>query len=213
MSPLTNLPPSIRAALYCARELGCVGAQHRHEVAVRIAAMQEQRFAEPDRERELPLEGAALLVRRREVAVVVEAAFAHGRAERILGEFRQGVESRRVEVDRVVRVTACGGAHQARRRVGEAERAAGALDRGPGDDELVDPRGERTAHHILAVGIVAVMREVDADVDQHGRHGHAQAVAFFGNAPSAVQSASTSSSVWSQETTKRASPEPSAPQS
>ena len=108
-------------------------------------------------------------------------------------------------------MTAGGGAQHLRQGVGERLGIPAAADRGAGDDHLLDAGGEGAPQYGLAVSIVAVVGEIDADVDQ-GRQ--ARCPAHDDRRPSsAVQSASTSWSGWSQETTKRASPESVLPQS
>ena len=87
---------------------------HRHEVGVGVALVQEQRLAGVGGDLQLALERAALRRPRREVAVVVQAAFAHGH--------HFGMREQRAHFGvgfvgvfhRVVRMHAGGGEQQAR---------------------------------------------------------------------------------------------------
>jgi hypothetical protein len=154
-------------------------AHHVHEVRVRVALVQEQRLAALDRQRQLDLERAALRMPRREVAVVVQPAFADGDDARItvqLAQFRLGF---RGDFQRVVRMHAGGGEQAARVRARDFQRLARALAAGAGDHDLGDARGVRAGDDRVAVVRKALMAQVGADVDQvHGDIVPARARAF-----------------------------------
>ena len=92
----------------------------------------------------------------------------------------------------------------------ECERCARPFHGCAGDDELHHILGKCALQHLLTVGIVAVVREIDAYVDEFGGH---DVGGIEDNSVRAAHSAATSSSGWFQETTSLASPEPAAPQS
>ncbi len=87
-SPSARHSSSIRGPLgeamqHRARRGARVGAQHREEVGVRVALVQEERLVQPRGEAELELERPALVGGRREIPEVVEPAFARGDDHRV----------------------------------------------------------------------------------------------------------------------------------
>ena len=80
-----------------ARQLPSMLAQDGDEILVRVALMQEHRLADPRGDLELTSERGALHVARREIAKVVEPAFAHrddfGRLRRALPAPRKSAVS------------------------------------------------------------------------------------------------------------------------
>jgi hypothetical protein len=88
--------------------------QDRQELLVRVALMQEDRLAQSNGEIELPPERGKLLGPRRQIAKIVQPTFADCYDLRRRGERRELLQSRVVEVGRMMWVNA-GGATQALR--------------------------------------------------------------------------------------------------
>lgn len=140
-------------------------AQRTDEIRVRIALMQEQRLAALRGKFQLPFEGAALRVARREIAVVVKTAFADGNDFRMLQQrtqFRQILVS---QLRGVMRMHSCGCEQHARVLTRQLQCRVAAREVGARDDDLHDTRGARAFDHRVAVKLETVMRQVGADVD------------------------------------------------
>ncbi len=88
--------------------LARAGVEHRDELLVRIAFVQEHGLTDLGRELELRRERAPLRVARRVVAKEVEAAFADGDEGGIREQRAEGCRRMRVELRRMVRVHARG---------------------------------------------------------------------------------------------------------
>jgi hypothetical protein len=151
-------------------ELAVEVAHRRHEVGVRIALVQEHGLARVRGDLQLHLEGAPLRRARREIAEVIQAAFAD---RDDLGHCLQRAHLRvalgRV-LGRVVRMHA-GGREQfagmRTRQLGGHRRMRAA---GTGDDHAGHAGVAGALHHRVAVVVEAVVGEVGADVDElHGR--------------------------------------------
>jgi len=142
--------------------------------------------------------------------VIVETRLADRGNQRIRSQLDQARIRLLVEIDGVVRMTTRRGAQQRGRCPGECQRRTAAIGRGAGDHELHDARSQGATQNLFAIVIVAVVREIDADVDERRSHRKEAPAASLARA---MHNASTSSSGWFQETTSRASPEPLAPQS
>ena len=144
-------------------------AQDGDEIVVRVALVQEHGLAGGGRDLELPAEGAALQIARREVPEIVEPAFADGddvgfARQRL--QRGQGVDG---EVGGVMRMHAGGGEQHAGMRARELDRLARAFLARAGHDDLRDAGGRGALQDGVAVGVEAVVREIGADVDQfHG---------------------------------------------
>jgi hypothetical protein len=152
------------------RKLSLMRSQDGDEILVGIAFMQEERFLKTDRKSQLTLECESLFARSREVTVVVETGFAYGNDQRILGQGRQRLERGVVQIDGMVRMTACGRTQDAGRGATELQSGLATVQRGAGHDELYDPGLQRSTQNLLAIGVVAVVGQVDADVDQLEAH-------------------------------------------
>src|SRR5579875_1429665 len=148
------------------------------EVVVRVALMQEHGLAHARSDRELASEGPALHVARGEVAVIVEPAL----TDRHEGGMRCEPFQLNGELVRqfrgMVRMDARGREQPARVRFGQLERAVRALAARAGHDHLYDAGGARAGDDLRPVAIEAVVREIDADVDERhlgilGRAGYA----------------------------------------
>jgi hypothetical protein len=81
--------------------------QHREKVGVCIPLVQEQRAVMLRRERELQRERAALVGRRRKIAIEIETAFAGRGYERVRQQFGQARDVRGMKRRCVMRVYAC----------------------------------------------------------------------------------------------------------
>jgi hypothetical protein len=142
--------------------------QDRREVLVRVALVQEHRLAELAREGELRGEGLALHVRGREVPVVVEAALAHRDHLGRTGELPKLGERLAPELTGVVRMHAGGREQAPRMGTCECNGAARARECRARHDELDDAGRRGTREYGVPIGVVTVVREIDADVDERG---------------------------------------------
>ena len=146
-----------------------VVAQDRHEIRVRIALMQKDRPAGARGELELPAKCPLLRIVRCEVAEIIQAALA-GSAD--IGVAQQGFELRQLlfaKIGRVVGMNAGCGTQDTGMSPRQLDRAARAVETGTCNDHLCHTRGAGAREDGIAVGIVTVVREVDADVDKHAR--------------------------------------------
>src|SRR5262249_28048657 len=149
--------------------LAGVLGEDRREVLVRVALVQEHGLAERAREGELRVKSPPLRFGRRDVAVVVEPTLADRAPFRGGGELGGLSELVTAELTRVVRMPARGRKQPRGVRARESDGAGGAREARAGDDHLHDPGLRGACQHRLAVGVVALVREVDADVDEPGR--------------------------------------------
>ena len=106
-------------------------------------------------------------------------------------------------------VAAGRGAQHATGRSDQLNGAPRAFEAGARHHHLPHAGSERALHYQAPVGVVTVVREVDPDVEELGDYRNRGAH----RGRRASQRRATSSSGWFHETTKRASPEPVAPQS
>lgn len=140
-------------------------AQHFDEGGVRIALMQEYRLAKLDRQLELTPEGRDLCLVGREVSEIVEPAFADGGDFRRACERAQFRELRPVELVRVVRMHTGRATKALGGTLYELNRALRTFYGAARDDHPRDTDRFGARDHFVAIVIEAVMREVDADVD------------------------------------------------
>lgn len=148
----------------------------RHEIRVRVALVQEQRLAGVGGDLQLHLERTSLRGARRKIAEVIQAAFAHR------DHFGQCLQRTHFRVafggvfGRMVRMHARGGEQFAWMRTCEFGGHGGMRAARAGDDHARHARRARALQHGVAVVVEAVVGEVGADVDEHGRQ-------FTGPAP------------------------------
>ncbi len=140
------------------------------EVVVRVTLVQEHWFAGPRGDLELAREGPALHVARREIAVVVEPALADCDDRGMRGELLQLRREDIVELRSMVRMDTGGREQPARMRIGELDGPSGALAAGASHDHLHDTGSPRSRDDLGPVAIEAVVREIDADVDESHVH-------------------------------------------
>jgi len=159
------------AVRYAAPARGVL-AQYGDEIIVSVALVQEHGLAELRSQFELAVERLLLRGAGREVAEIIEPALSdrdHLGKPRELGE--RG-ETRGIELGGVVRVNSGGGEQSPGMLACECHCSHAARQRGTGDHHLEDAGSVRPRHDRIAVAIVAVVREVDADIDQRrGRGG------------------------------------------
>ncbi len=143
-------------------------AQDGDEIGMRVALVQEYRLADARGELELAVKGLLLRGARGEVAEIIEPAFSHrddlGMRASVL-ELARGAP--RSSSRGVMRVNSGGGEESVRDAArASAMRARAARERRAGDHHLHDTGRARARDHRVAVGVVAVVREIDADVDE-----------------------------------------------
>ena len=134
-----------------------------------ITLVQEQRLARVHGELQLALECAPLRRTRREIAEVIQPAFADR------DHFRMRMQCAQLGVAfvgvfaRVVRVHAGGREQESRMLACQLQGLRRALARSAGDDHLRDPGIARALQYRVEVVVETVVAEVGADVDElHG---------------------------------------------
>jgi ABC-2 type transport system permease protein len=143
-------------------------AHRRHEVGVRIRWCRNSGLPVSAPICRLHLERPALRRPRREIAEVVQPAFAHG------DDFRQGLQCAHLGIalggvlGGVVRMHAGGGEQLARMGACELGRHGRMRAAGAGDDHPRHPRVACALQDRGAIVVEAVVGEVGADVDKHG---------------------------------------------
>ena len=144
---------------------------HRDEVIVRVTLVQEQRLAILGGQLQLALECPALCGPRREIAVVVQPAFAHRHHLGVCMQFAHlGVALVGV-LQRLMRMHTGGGEQFARIRPRQDQCFRRVLAARAGDHHPRHAGGARALQHRLAVVVEAAVGEIGADIDQ----GHTQA--------------------------------------
>jgi len=141
-------------------------AQDGDEIRMRVALVEENRFAELACELELAVEGGLLRSARRVIPEVIESALADRHDLRLLSERAQFGRALGGEFARVVRVDAGRREEPAAVLARQTDRALRRGKRRARDDHLRDARDAGAFDHRLAIGIVTVVREIDADVDE-----------------------------------------------
>ena len=142
---------------------------------MRIALVQEQRFAAVGGDRELALERFHLRGLRRIVAEVVQAGFADGFHLGCRREFAQQRVGILVVFVGVVRMHAGGRVKEPSLRLRERERGAAAARARARHDDLRNARSARAREHGIEVGPERFVGQVGADVDEIGeRERHRQ---------------------------------------
>ena len=151
--------------------VGRVLAQYGDEIIVRVALVQEHRLADLRGELELAVKRLLLRGARREVAEIVEPALADRDHFGNPCELRERLETRGIELGGVVRVNSGGGEESPGMLACERQRAHAARERRAGDHHLHDAGRVGACDRGITIVIVAVVCEVDADVDQRWRRG------------------------------------------
>ena len=141
-------------------------AQYGDEIIVRVALVQEYRLANLRGELELAVE--RLLLRRagREVAEIIEPALSDRDHLGNACELSERGKTRGIELRGVVRMNPRGGEESLGILACESQRAHAARECRAGDHHLHDAGRARPRDHGITIAIVAVVCEVDADVDQ-----------------------------------------------
>ena len=151
--------------------VGRVLAQYGDEIIVRVALVQEHRLAGLRGELELAVKRLLLRGARREVAEIVEPALADRDHFGNPCELRERLEIRDIELSGVVRMNSGGGEESPGMLAYERQRAHAARERRAGDHHLHDAGRVGACDRGITIVIVAVVCEVDADVDQRWRRG------------------------------------------
>ena len=151
--------------------VGRVLAQYGDEIIVRVALVQEHRLADLRGELELAVKRLLLRGARREVAEIVEPALADRDHVGNPCELRGRLEIRDIELSGVVRMNSGGGEESPGMLACERQRAHAARERRAGDHHLHDAGRVGACDRGITIVIVAVVCEVDADVDQRWRRG------------------------------------------
>ncbi len=161
---LTREAMSDPACRQCARVL----SQNRDKVFVRVALMQEHRLAHACRDLELPRKRVPLHVTWREVAEVIETAFAYGYDFRPMREPFELVHQLAGELRGMMRMNASGCVQDSGMRVCQRDGLSRAFRACTGNDHLRDSCGRGTGHYSVPVAVITIVGEVDSDIDQCG---------------------------------------------
>ena len=147
-------------------------AQYGDEIIVSVALVEEHRLADLRRELELAVERLLLRGSGREVAEIIEPALTDCDHFGNPCELCERGKTSGIELGGVVRVNSRRGEESPGMLACEGHGAHAAGERCAGDDHLHNARGVRTREHGIAVAIVAVVCQIDADVDERrGRGG------------------------------------------
>lgn len=141
-------------------------AKDREEVGVRVALMEEHRFMKVSSQLQLFPERRALRIGRREVAEVVETAFSHRDHFRLRCHLRQLRQRVVIELCGVMRVHSSRTPESVRIPSHQVDGGARAGDRAAGNHHARHAGRLSPSDHFSAVAVEAVVREVDADVDE-----------------------------------------------
>jgi len=152
------------------RQLRQMFAQDRDKIGMRSPLVEKNRLAQLHGQLELQAKNAPLVFVRRIVPKVIEPAFSGGTYLACEQQLPQHGQISCRELRGVVRMNAGGRANDFRIRARQIDCAARALERRTRDDEMRDARGARTLDHLGPIVIVAVVSEIDADVDEIQGH-------------------------------------------
>jgi hypothetical protein len=149
-----------------ADERGAVLAQNGYKIIMSIALVQEDRLTDLCGQLELAMERLLLHGARREIAKIIEPAFAdrdHLRQRRELPQLHQQFFS---QLFGVVRMNAGRGKQHARMSPRHFDSLAGAVPARASHHHLHHASGHRASNDSLAVRIEAVVSEIDTDIYQ-----------------------------------------------
>jgi hypothetical protein len=159
---LTGEAMGDRTGRECARMLSEDG----DEIGVSVALMQENRLAHARGDLELTRERGALHVSRREIAKVVEPAFAHRDDLGAMGEPFELLSQILAELSRMVWMNPSGGVQPSWVRLGQCRSLARPVAACTSDDHLNDAGSGGPGHDGVPVAVITIVGEVDPDVDQ-----------------------------------------------
>jgi hypothetical protein len=151
------------------RQLRSMLAHDPHEFLVSIALVQKDRLTDLRGELELPLERVDLCRVRGEVAEEVETAFADGNDFGLSGQRVECLQLSGIQLDRVMRMNARRTAHRLRMLLYQGNRAVCARKRAARNEQASHADLGGMPNDGVAVLIEAVVRQIDADVQQRGR--------------------------------------------
>jgi hypothetical protein len=149
-----------------------------NKVLVCVALVEEDRLPNARGQLQLPMKSFPLCWRRREVPEVVQAAFSNRNDLRPAGKRFQLLQQIRRKVRGVMRMHPRRCEETRRIFLRQLDRAAGAGPARSRDDHLNHARSACARQNLTAIGVVAVVCEVYADVDK-GRGGRRRACDIF----------------------------------
>jgi len=135
---------------------------------MRVALMQEHRFAQLNRQVELAPESYELRGTRRQVAKIVQSAFTDCHHLLSRGERGELLQRRLVELGSVMRMNAGRASKALRIAAHQVERRARARQRAAGDQHVRDADRIRAPDDVRSIAVETVVGEIDADVDELG---------------------------------------------
>jgi hypothetical protein len=136
------------------------------EILVGIALMKKYRLRDGRGDFQLGDEGGALRRGRREVAIVVEAAFSHRNHMGLPEQLMQFLAPGRIESRRMVRVNTRGAPQDLRVRGGQRGRGARTRQVRAGDDLPHHAGGAGPFEHLCSIAREAFVRQVRANIDE-----------------------------------------------
>jgi hypothetical protein len=148
------------------RQPGAMLLQDAEEISVRSALMQENRLVNAGRKLELLVKGPPLRCVRGQVAIIIKPALANCDHLRQPGERTELAQQFAVELECVVRMNTGGREELARPAARKFDRGTGTRAARAGHDHLRDARRGGARDDCVAVGIEALMRQINPDIDE-----------------------------------------------
>src|SRR5262245_58021487 len=133
-----------------------------------VALMQEHGLAQPNRKVELAPEGDELRRTRRQIAKIVQSAFADCDDLGRCSEHRELFQRRLIELGCVMRMNACCAPEALRIATDQFDRGTRARQRAAGDQHVRDADVSRAPDYVRSIAVETVVGEIDADVDERG---------------------------------------------
>jgi hypothetical protein len=147
-------------------ECGAMLLQDRHKIGVRIALMQEDGLADARRELELAMERLSLYGARREIAKIIEPAFAYRDDLRQRCELTQLRQQLLRELFRMVRMYARGGEQPAGTSTSHLDSIAAAGSARASDYHLHHACCRCACNDRITIRCEAVVSKIDTDIYQ-----------------------------------------------
>jgi hypothetical protein len=132
---------------------------------VRVTLVQEHWFTDPGRQLQLAMKGLLLQWPRRKIAEVVETAFAGGDHLGLPSQLFEVTERFGSELGRVMGMHAGGGEQCGRPRAGDFDGFSSSVQTRAGHHHLRDAYIRGPLNHGVPISVVAVMTEIDTDID------------------------------------------------
>jgi hypothetical protein len=140
--------------------------QNRYKIGVCVALVQEDRLAHESRELQLAMERLLLHGARRQIAKIIEPAFAHRDYLRKCCKLTQFCQQILRELFRVVRMHACGRKQPPGMSTSHLDSFTSAGSARASYHHLHHASCHRACNDRVTISIEAVVSEIDTDIDQ-----------------------------------------------